>query len=189
MTNEVLNQYYCRKCTAQKAEGWRYCPFCGCNDHFHYIQGDAKKICGDGAVSLQRAQSQSTGDISGLAQQGSQQTAQMEDPCWDARTMSSEEMQFNDAVKVIRNASDNLKRARRRDKNLSSQIIELEGTRVNLLNQVHSLEKEVTREKQRNREPLPILQVIGKKSDLDYPLGILSVDGNPSGVVVRVALP
>ena len=182
-------KYYCKHCTARKYEGWKYCPFCGSGDH--YYGNDANgKTSGSGVV---RPTKQTVNDINGA--QAQTQTAKGESP---QDPISSEDEQFEQAVKTLRWKYDNLKRARRqrdqaeRELKEKIQIIEqLQGEKQNVLDENSALHQQLSEARRRRPEPIRISQVFGQRPDSDLcevlPLITVHQDAG-QGCVITVGL-
>lgn len=102
--------YYCAKCTAPKLQGWIHCPFCGIVDHYYYTPLTQDKVEGVGLVKLHNPFT---------LPDGKSPTA--EEP---PGRVSSEEEQFNCAIKTVRSAFENLQRSRKERKKLEARLPE-----------------------------------------------------------------
>lgn len=165
-------KYYCIKCTAHKRQGTIYCPFCGITEHYYMMNG--VKVKGAGRIDLHLLPEVQAAAGRGLGASPSEEVSQ---------DISSEEVQFNDAIKVVRKAFDNLKlcRKQRRHMEADCKLVQTE---------IDKLREDLAIARHAKPQPLAIGTIYGKdRNENMFVLGILQVDQGGLITNVTVRLP
>lgn len=171
-------KYYCVKCTAHKRQGTIYCPFCGITEHYYMMNG--VKVKGTGRVELHLQPEVQAAAGRGLGVSSFEEVSQ---------DISSEEVQFNDAIKVVRKAFDNLKLGRKQRRRLEQQVTGRDTDCKFMQTEIDKLREDLAIARHAQPQPLAIGQIYGERNGNTYVLGILRIDQGGLVTNVTVRLP
>jgi hypothetical protein len=113
---------------------------------------------------------------------GATEEYSLENPPSASQFTSSEETQFNDAIRVVRTVFDNLKRARRRRDQAEGQI-------TAQVKEIQSLRESLTRKVQPESFRIGNINGVKPSNEVRYPLQIRNISYDHPLVNVEVYLP
>lgn len=173
-------KYFCVQCTARKYEGWSYCPFCGNSKHYH-LNPNGMSVESIGIIrptkqTVNQCSPEAAGGFQGMA---AEQSAQV----------SSEEDQFNSAIKTVRETFDKLKRSRKLRERAEAELKTAIGKINERDSQIHLLQRDIGRIQR--PPPFAIRNVYGQLpgSPTQEVLGILRVEQGYPVCDITVLLP
>lgn len=142
--------YFCQNCTATKQIDWKHCPFCGIVDFYWRVDGKRCTAVGK-PRDIINIMPQDRGEAMSQAYQAQQPdnltiSSGWKNPTPEPNTyakQTSEDEEFERAIRVLRGRYDNLKRARKQRDKAEGQVKALQVEKSNVLGENIKLQDQV----------------------------------------------